>query len=296
MNYSITINESEHKYQFTNGRLQATAPTTSLPHTLAYKASIVAPTLTDRAWKAAQLVTEGHVTLTNDGGIVISGHKTYTITGQGNDLTCTNCPDLRAPHHHGRRLCKHIIAIRQARKLGHPILIEHQFTHTDKDGKNHVLASWQLDTYWILAVTYIIDENGRIETARKSHHNPPLPQHIINQHTPTLSQQIDADNGRKWLDSACGDAQVEATQKKHEAQLLQMRNPITTAETLYKVDRERSNYLRSPEAKRRRQIMSHAGGGNHYTTLNTSGTHTAEITAKLIAFEGDSRNTRKANL
>lgn len=59
--YSIRQNEQNGQLEFWNGRFQAAAPQTSLPHQIARDIATKAPRLTKQAWRGADLVAAGSV-------------------------------------------------------------------------------------------------------------------------------------------------------------------------------------------------------------------------------------------
>lgn len=181
--YSITINETDSKqyFEFRNGSLRATASSTSRPHQLSYRASQLNPDpeLVSRTWKAADFVADDMVALTQSGGVVVSGGKTYRVTGREADLSCT-CYDYtgahgRAPVIHNHKLCKHILAVRMAHKLGQPTLIDHQYRKTE-NGLSLVTLTWKRGILGgTFRHTYGIDKSGKVNN-NDTHARGPVPQ------------------------------------------------------------------------------------------------------------------------
>lgn len=82
--FSIRHNREQGQYEFWNGRFLAAAPQSSLPHQLASQIAEKRPSLAKQAWRAAQLVANGHVTL-DDRPAGYEQHLIATVVSSSGD-------------------------------------------------------------------------------------------------------------------------------------------------------------------------------------------------------------------
>lgn len=131
--YTITYNRATKRYEVDNGR---SPPLADFADKLQAQQCIIAhrspdvygdtltlaqrwPQLAARAWKAARLYLDGHVTRLPNGRFTVRSQSSATLYHLPADLTHCTCPDFagspgarpRAPTGPaGRRWCKHLLA------------------------------------------------------------------------------------------------------------------------------------------------------------------------------------------